>query len=177
MQSTDIILEDTLIVLYGDHEPYYMSNGEKQLKYAIYNTDDSTDPQLYQTTLIMYNPDLTSDYEANNAGSNEYDKFSTPYVIVPTILDLLGLEYNENHYVGKSAFMVEDELENIFYSHELEAIFSDKVYIDNLKDYRFKAEGVDEAYLERFDKCSIDMALRIKIFDRFYQRKQYKLMK
>lgn len=171
------ILDDTLIVLYGDHEPYYMSNGEKQLKYAIYNTDDATDPQLYKTTLIMYNRDLNNDYSSNNSGSTEYDKFTSPYVIVPTILDLLGLEYNENHYVGKSAFMIEDELENIFYSHELEAIFSDKVYIDNLKDYRFKSEGVDDTYLERFDKYSINMAQRIKIFDRFYQRKLYKLMK
>ena len=73
--------------------------------------------------------------------------------------------------------MVEDELENIFYSHELEAIFSDKIYSDNLKDYRFKAEGVDEEYLERYDAYSMKMATRIKLFDRFYQRKLYKLMK
>ncbi len=175
LESLDI-LDDTLIVLYGDHEPYYMSNGEKQLKYAMYNSDDATNPELYSTTLIMYNTDLNSSYEAIY-GNKTYDKFSTPYVIVPTILDLLGVEYNENYYVGKSAFMVNDELENIFYSHELEAIFSDKVYSDNLKDYRFKAEGIDESYLERYDSYSMKMATRIKLFDRFYQRKLYKLMK
>ena len=170
------IKDDTLIVLYGDHEPYYMSNGEKQLKYAMYNTDDATNPEVYGTTLIMYNTDLNSAYETAY-GNRTYDKFSTPYVIVPTILDILGIEYNDNYYVGKSAFMVEDELENIFYSHELEAIFSDKIYSDDLKDYRFKAEGVDEEYLERYDAYSMKMATRIKLFDRFYQRKLYKLMK
>lgn len=170
------IADDTLIVLYGDHEPYYMSNGEKQLKYAIYNTDDSTNPTIYDTTLIIYNSVLNNEYELLY-GNRTYDKFSSPYVIVPTILDLLGIEYNENHYVGKSAFMVEDELENIFYSHELEAIFSDKIYIDDLKDYKYKAESVDENYLNRFDNYSMKMAIRIKNFDRFYQRKLYKLMK
>ena len=169
------ILEDTLIVLYGDHEPYYMSNGEKQLKYAIYDCDDSTNPELYQTTLIMYNENLNTQYEALY-GNTEYDKLSSPYNIVPTILDLLGVEYNENYYVGKSAFLVEDELENIFYSHELEAIFSDKVYIADIKDYSYKAEDVDDDYLERFDNHSIELAKRIKLFDRFYQRKLYKLM-
>ena len=156
LESLDI-LDDTLIVLYGDHEPYYMSNGEKQLKYAMYNSDDATNPELYSTTLIMYNTDLNSSYEAIYSNKT-YDKFSTPYVIVPTILDLWGVEYNENYYVGKSAFLVEDELENIFYSHELEAIFSDKVYIADFKDYSYKAEDVDDEYLERFNLYSMQMA-------------------
>ena len=168
--------DDTLIVLYGDHEPYYMSNGEKQLKYAIYNTTNNYNPELYQTTLILHNKALNQKYKDIN-GNTEYDKFTSPYNIVPTILDLLGVEYNSNHYVSKSVFLTNDSTENIFYSYELEAIFTDKYYATDIKSYSFSSEGSTDIDKEKFDNASISLAKRIVLFNRFYAKKLYKFMK
>ena len=173
------IFDDTLFILYGDHEPYYMSNGEKQLKFAMYDTDDAKNPTLYQTTFIMYNTDLNQTYEANTM-STTFDEFTSPYNIVPTTLDLLGIKYNENHYVGKSVFLVENEMENMFYSHELECLFNDKVYIDDYQSYKYKADDLpdidDNDYLFVFDEYSVKTLKRIQIFNKFYDKKLYDLV-
>ncbi len=169
-------LDNTLLILYGDHEPYYMCNDEISLKYAVYNTEDPCDPKLFSTTLIMYNNKLNQKYE-EVYGNTSYDKFSSTYNIVPTILDLVGAKYNENYYVGKSVFLVENELENIFYSHELESIFSDKLYCIDYDDFEYKDSNIDDNYLNDFKKYGEVETNKIKIFNRFYEKKLYSYMK
>ena len=168
--------DDTLIVLYGDHEPYYMSNGEKQLKYAIYNTNNNYDSSIYKTTLIMHNKALNQKYN-ELYGNTEYTKFTSPYNIVPTIVDLLGVKYNSNHYVSKSVFLTNDSTENIFYSSELEAIFTDNIYATDIKSYSFVKDGITDADKQKFDAASIELAKRIVLFNRFYAKRLYNLMK
>ena len=169
-------LDNTLIVLYGDHEPYYMCNNEKPLKFAIYNTDEPFNPNLFKTTLIMYNKKLTNKYQ-EIYGNTSYNKFSNTYNIVPTILDLLGVKYNENYYVGKSAFLVENDFENIFYSHELQSLFTDKLYYVDINNSAYKDSSVDDAYIKSFEKAGNIVAKKIKIFNRFYENKLYDYMK
>jgi len=169
-------LDNTLIVLYGDHEPYYMSNNEKPLKFAIYNTDEPFNPNLFKTTLIMYNKKLNDKYQ-EIYGNKSYDKFSSTYNIVPTILDLLGVKYNSNYYVGKSAFLVNNEFENIFYSHELQSVFTDKLYYFDIGDYGYKDKNIDDNYLKSFEVNANLVVKRIKLFNRFYENKLYDYMK
>ena len=169
-------LDNTLIVLYGDHEPYYMSNNEKPLKFAIYNTDEPFNPNLFKTTLIMYNKKLNDKYQ-EIYGNKSYDKFSSTYNIVPTILDLLGVKYNSNYYVGKSAFLVNNEFENIFYSHELQSVFTDKLYYFDIGDYGYKDNNIDDNYLKSFEANANLVVKRIKLFNRFYENKLYDYMK
>ena len=163
--------ENTLFVLFGDHETYYMSNNEQPLKYAVYDTLNPRDSRLFETTLIFYNPKLNQKYEEINHNTI-YDKFSSPYVIVPTILDIMGVKYNENHYVSKSAFLVENELENIFYSHELQSIFTDKLYATTIGEYAYE-NNITDSYKDEFYNYSNYIAKRIKIFNRFYEKKLY----
>ena len=169
-------LDNTLIVLYGDHEPYYMCNGMKPIKFAIYNDTNPFNPKLFSTTLIMHNKKLNEKYE-ELYGNTSYDKFSSPYNIVPTILDLLGVKYNQKYYVAKSAFLAEDSLDNVFYSHEFEALFSDKAYSFDLTNYAYKDEAVDDNYLGAFTTSAYLTSYKIKIFNRFYENKLYDYMK
>ena len=169
-------LDNTLLVLYGDHEPYYMCNDEKPLKFAIYNTDNPFDSNLFNTTLIMYNKKLNQKYE-EIYGNTAYDKFSSPYNIVPTTLDLLGVKYNENHYVAKSAFLVDNELENVFYSHELQSLFTNKLYSYDLSNYAYKSVDVDDTYIADFNKEAKIVSYKIKLFNRFYEHKLFEYMK
>ena len=169
-------LDNTLIILYGDHEPYYMCNNEKPLKFAIYNTDEPFNPNLFKTTLIMYNPKLNQKY-LEIYGNKSYDKFSSTYNIVPTILDLLGIKYNENYYVGKSAFLVNNEVENVFYSHEFQSMFTDKLYYMDVNNYGYKEDNLDEKYINDFNTEANIVARKIKIFNRFYEKKLYDFMK
>ncbi|MCR4581131.1 MAG: sulfatase-like hydrolase/transferase [Bacilli bacterium] len=82
------ILEDTVIVLYGDHYPYGISKDHLN-KALSYNT--STDMNAEQVPLVIYNPTLEprviEDY--------------TYYVnILPTVFNMMGVEYDPRLYMG-----------------------------------------------------------------------------
>lgn len=148
-------LDNTLLILYGDHDAYYTSNGLKPLKYYVYGAYDKKEgeleeyPNQYETFMAFYNPKLNSLYQEKN-GKNKIDILTNPGVIVPTVLDLLGYKYNENNYLYKSIFNSE-ELTNLMYSYEIETVFSDKI-MAYYSDY-FKYQETDDAtYIENFKK-------------------------
>lgn len=123
------LYENTIFCIYGDHENYYKTNGMDCLSYYIYNTTDQYDPRLYSTLNIISNPTLKQAYARNN-NLNEnnvvnYTNFTSPYVIVPSLLNILGIEYSTSNYTGLSIFEDESKYDNIFYSHELKFYMTD----------------------------------------------------
>ena len=162
--------DNTLLVLYGDHEIYYRSNGYDPLKNYIYDTDDITYPKQYQTILMLSNPLLNQKYHEKNQTS-EFSKFTSPYVIVPTILDLLGQNYNPKQYLGQSVFNVKDEFDNIFYSHELNSVFTDKIYSYDLKTPAYL--NSTETYKNDFFSELNSLMTKIDIFNKIYQTNYY----
>ena len=169
-------LDNTLIVLYGDHENYYMIDIDEPLKNYIYNLDDAYVPYQYETAMIMYNPKLVSRYKdvyhISDDSTAIYEQFVSPFIIVPTILDLLGIDYRENWYVGTSAFRTKSVLDNIHYSYELNIAFADKLVLEEL--YEYKYDNADsEIYKELFNEKVIDLLYKINLFNFMYENAYY----
>lgn len=99
--------ENTVIVLFGDHNAYYqeLSNYVKDI--PNYDTENKfTD--LYKVPLMIHDVDLSAKVE-----KKKIDKFACTSDLVPTLLDLLGIKYYSNMYYGNSLF---NEQESVLYS-------------------------------------------------------------
>jgi phosphoglycerol transferase MdoB-like AlkP superfamily enzyme len=55
-------MDNTLLVLYGDHDTYFSIGIDRPLKEYVYNCEDETFLDQYQTMLFMYNKNLTKKY-------------------------------------------------------------------------------------------------------------------
>lgn len=106
-------LEDTVIVMASDHHPYFMEDeqmeelaGKELDKYSLYKND-----------LIVYNPGVED---------VEVDKVCNTIDVLPTVLNLFGIEYDSRLIVGK----------DILSDSEGMAIFADYSWLaDNDNDY------------------------------------------
>ena len=141
------LLEDTLLVIYGDHEAYYH---DIYLKMAN-TTDVSQVDKLYSTTLIMYNETLNNRYYSDYHTHYE-STFSSPFVVVPTILDLLGVKFNKDCYINYSIF--DERYLKAFYSFQQRAFMNDNFYSEDLETFRYiKDSPIDSAiFLEEANK-------------------------
>lgn len=106
-------LEDTVIVMASDHHPYFMEDeqmeelaGKELDKYSLYKND-----------LIIYSPSVED---------VEVDKVCNTIDVLPTVLNLFGIEYDSRLIVGK----------DILSDSEGMAIFADYSWLtDNDNDY------------------------------------------
>ena len=160
-------LDNTLIIMYGDHDIYYESNGCAPLKNYIYNTEDPYYAEQYNTILAMYNPTLNNLYY-NNTNKHTFDYFVSPYVIVPTVLDVLGIDYEKAHYIGTSIFNTSSDFDNVFYSHELEILFIDTICTFDLETIAYQKEDYDEEYIKEFLSVAAEMITKVKAFNVIY---------
>ena len=169
LEETDQ-LDNTLILLYGDHEIYYESNGCGPLKNYIYNTTSPYYSPQYKTILTMYNPTLNDLYYQNNH-SHSFDYFVTPYVIVPTVLDALGFKFKTSRYIGTSIFNTESDFDNVFYSHELKIIFTDTICTYDLESVAYKKEEYDDEYIKQFMSKASEITTKIAAFNVIYSER------
>lgn len=106
-------LEDTVIVMASDHHPYFMEDeqmeelaGKELDKYSLYKND-----------LIIYNPSVED---------VTVDKVCNTIDVLPTVLNLFGIEYDSRLMVGKDILSDSDGM----------AIFADYSWLtDNDSDY------------------------------------------
>ncbi len=163
------LMDNTVIVLYGDHNAYY-----NEISYLIYDAvgGEYYKPYIFKTPLIICNEKLTQEYKKNNnindQDSVNIEKFVSPYNIVPTLLDLLGHEFNSNLYLGDSVFIEENfEENNIFFSLQ-GGIFNDKIYTINGHDLVYTELEDYEEELELVRKASEKMLTKIKYIEYIY---------
>lgn len=155
------LYDNSVIVLYGDHESYYKSdNADKMLMSYVCNIEDSDIylPERYSTINMICNPTLKKAYAENN-GLNEneivsYTDITSPYVIVPTLLDILGIDYITDRYMGVSIFRTQTKYDNLFYSHETQFYMtSDFVTVSQEEDgIKFKADDISDEDQQLFMK-------------------------
>lgn len=90
-------LEDTVIVLYGDHYPYGLSNDilEEALPYSI--------DEKYENERVPF-VIWSSDLEATT-----YTEYTSYVNILPTIANLFNLDHDSRYYVGTDLFSNEYE--------------------------------------------------------------------
>ena len=86
-------LDNTVIVIAGDHYPYYLSTeGRDQL--AGYTMDENFD--IYKSTCIIYNAGMSEPMEVDTYCSN--------VDILPTILNLFNIEHDSRLMAGTDIF-------------------------------------------------------------------------
>lgn len=85
-------LDDTVIVLFGDHYPYGLS--EKDYK-KLCPYDIEANQEVDRTPFIIYN---------RGASPERITKYTTPIDYAPTLLNLLGIDYDPRLYLGHDMF-------------------------------------------------------------------------
>lgn len=96
------ILDDTVIVLYGDHYPYAIDTDSLNL---ALDYDTSVDKNADQTPLIIYNSSLEA---------TEFSDYTSYVDILPTVANLFDLEFDSRLYMGTDIFSDEHESLVIF---------------------------------------------------------------
>lgn len=138
------IYDDTTIILYSDHNAYYheLSNTIKGVAGGDYmNIDLNTIP------LIIKSSGIASNYVDENGDKIQFtDRFCSAYDLVPTVLDLLGINFNKRVYIGNSLFTHIDssyidvygnEKEMIVYYSLTGGLISENVYTLNMTNFKY----------------------------------------
>ena len=91
------VLEDTIIILFGDHYPYGIKD-EDTLGSLYGNLDN--DYEMYKTPFIIYDP--TTKGETTDTLASTFD-------IYPTITSLFNLDDSKAYTIGEDLFVEDDE--------------------------------------------------------------------
>ena len=131
------ILDDTVIVLSADHYPYGLTTN--QMKEVMNIEDEKFD--IHKNNLIIYNSKLTKTVEVNKIGES--------LDILPTILNLFGIEYDSRILMGTDLLSDNDGL----------VIFNDRSWITEKGKYnaatnKFTAytDNIENNYVETINE-------------------------
>jgi lipoteichoic acid synthase len=115
------LTEDTVIVLSGDHYPYGLTY-EEQCEIAGHELEKNF--ELYKSTLIIWSGSMEEPIEI--------DKPCSALDILPTLLNLMGIEYDSRLLMGRDILSEADPL----------VIFSNRSWITNLAKYNSVTDTV-----------------------------------
>ncbi|MGL4949353.1 MAG: LTA synthase family protein [Anaeroplasmataceae bacterium] len=174
--ETNNLIDDTVIVMFGDHRGYY--EGLSEYVRDIESIDDATSrgrdyTELFNVPLMIMDTDLVESYKEKN-GTNINTRFSGSADIVPTILDLLGIRYYSNVYYGSNLFSNDDG--NVIYSRGYGEFLYDDVYFINANNVKFiKSDKVnDDEYFTKYITKARDLVIKIKYMDQAYRTDFFK---
>lgn len=85
-------LEDTVIVLFGDHYPYGLSDKEYA---ALAPYDTGEHQEVDRTPFIIYNSETEPE---------RITKYTTPLDYAPTLLNLFGIDFDPRYYMGHDIY-------------------------------------------------------------------------
>ena len=115
-------LDDTVIVLYGDHYPYALTDDEVD---SFVNDDVSKGFEIEKTPFLIYNANLEPKiFDVNNSYIN----------LTPTIANLFDLDYDPRLYLGED--LLSDNLTN-------RVIYADGSWQDNEAIYNAASSTID----------------------------------
>ena len=145
--------DNTSILLFSDHNAYYYN-----MCYNMKGVDksDYSNTYVHNVPLILYSPHLTE-----KTGGFEVDTFCNTYDVLPTLCDLFGLPSNTNLYHGYSIFS--DEIENSFFSSNLNGMFADGIFSMNISDVTILSDDVTDEDIEKFRENA----------NKFYRKQEY----
>lgn len=141
------LLDKTTIVMFADHNTY-MSNLSNYVK-DIYNYNNDNYTELYRVPLMIYDPNI--DHTIIN-------KFTTTYDIVPTVLDLFGINYYTNLYYGNSIF---SDVESVLYTKAFDVFITDKLLFSNINNLLYKDNNVSSEYINEIENKSKDLLRKV----------------
>ncbi len=83
------ILDDTVLVLYGDHYPYGLNTSDINMA-LDYNVNEKNN--VDKTPFVIYNTQINS---------HSFDQYTSYMNILPTVANLFDLDYDPRLYVGE----------------------------------------------------------------------------
>ncbi len=149
-------LDDTVFVLLADHYPYNLSIDNINVM-STYERDSLIEAN--SNNLIIYNSKMKA---------VKIDKVGMSIDVLPTVLNLFGIEYDSRVIMGK----------DILSTNEGIAIFKDKSWVTNKGTYyastgKFiaKSEDIPEGYVDKINKIvSNRVAISRMIVDNNYYK-------
>lgn len=108
-------LDDTVIIISGDHYPYGLS--EDEIRELSPHDMNNYEIEKFHMPLIIYN--------GENQETIEVDKYGSSLDILPTVLNLFGIKYDSRLLMGK----------DILSDYEPLIIFSNRSFITNVGIY------------------------------------------
>ncbi len=149
-------LDDTVFVLLADHYPYNLSIDNINVM-STYERDSLIEAN--SNNLIIYNSKMKT---------VKIDKVGMSIDVLPTVLNLFGIEYDSRVIMGK----------DILSTNEGIAIFKDKSWVTNKGTYyastgKFiaKSEDIPEGYVDKINKIvSNRVAISRMIVDNNYYK-------
>ncbi len=123
------LLDDTVIMLYGDHNAYYQQVSNYAKNIYKQQEKDKKFTNLYKVPLMIRDTDL---YE--RVGHMEVDKFACTSDLVPTLFDLLGIKYYSNMYYGNSIF---SDTESMLYSRAYGYFVKEGIVAKTVKNVQY----------------------------------------
>lgn len=85
-------LDDTVIVLFGDHYPYGLSDKDYA---ALAPYDTEANQEVDRTPFIIYNSETEPE---------KIEKYTTPLDYAPTLLNLFGIDFDPRYYMGHDIY-------------------------------------------------------------------------
>lgn len=136
--EADGILDDTVIAFAGDHYPYVLTMDEVN-EISKFERDDVV--EVNRSNLVIWNSGMTENVVV--------DKTASQIDILPTLLNLFGVEYDSRLLVGK----------DILSDYEGIAVFSDRSWVTDKGTYfthgkKFISKDgseVDNEYISRIN--------------------------
>lgn len=174
------ILDDTIILMFGDHNAYYneLSNYVKDID--GYDTERKfTD--MYKVPLMVRADGLVEVLENKKMG-RFIDKFTCTADIVPTLFDLLGITYFTNMYYGHSIFdyTVTDNgaeygntytpVESVLYSRSYDIFAFDGIVGRSVKTYLYKQESLAQSRIDTYEREAKTLVEKIKYCDYIFKQ-------
>lgn len=155
-------LDDTVIVLTPDHYPYGLSNANINEVSAI-DRDDAF--ELYHSDLIIWN---------NRMETIEVDKVGSNPDVLPTILNLFGIEYDSRLIMGQD--LLSDKEGLVVLANR--SWISDKVKYNSVTSEiipRYEGIEVDEEYIAKLNNL-VDNQFKISnmVLQNNYYKKLFK---
>lgn len=164
------ILDKTTILIVGDHETYY-SGLARYANGQLGNTNGYFDTENFRVSCLIYDQKLQTEYYTKY-GTKEIDKFVTSGDLVPTLLDLFGIESWKNLYLGSSVFT--DTGESIAYSRVYGYFFNDLMLFYSKNDLLWKSADFKQQDFDSFIINARKHLDKLFIIDKIYFSNYFK---
>lgn len=150
------ILDDTVIVLYGDHYPYGIS--KKHLNKVLdYNT--STDLNAERVPLVIYNSEIEG---------QAFSQYTSYMNLLPTLANLFNLDYDPRLYMGTDMFSEDFQSLTVFadgsWKNENAFYNASKTKIKYYSSFTYSDEEIRDINME----ISQEMSMSSKIIKNNY---------
>ncbi|WSI02965.1 LTA synthase family protein [Sedimentibacter sp. MB31-C6] len=153
------IAEDTLIAISPDHYPYGLSNDQIS---ELAGHQVESEYELYKSVFLLWSKDMKAE---------TIDKPCSSLDILPTISNLMGLNYDSRLLMGRDIFSDSEPL--VIFSNR--SWITDKVYYNAETEEIKVREGFETNY-EYIDRISAEVKNRFKYSAEILENDYYRLL-